>query len=175
MDSQPLIFVHLKLVAKLSLALGALAIVVLAIALTMITDHTGDSYAAIVQFQSLKRQNLGTVMLVAGLILLAITGFATWLITLYSSARIAGPLYRFSQNLKLANAGGNAALIELRKNDALVAQAAAIKQAVASVREHFAAARTAATEASNALAAGDAAAYADAVARLKALDEKIRI
>lgn len=174
MKHEPLIFFHLKLVAKISLALGAIAMIALVIALTMVTDQSGETYSAIVQVQHLKSENLGKVMLVAGLLLLAITGLVTWLIALYSSFRIAGPLYRFSQNLRLAAADESAPLIDLREGDSLRTESEMIKQTVAAVRAHHAAAAAAARQARDAVASGDEAGYARSVARLGMLDEKVR-
>lgn len=175
MVHQPMIFFHFKLVAKISLAVGTLAVLALLAVLTLITGDTGESYGAIIRSHSLTRQHLGAAMLVAGLLLVAITGFITWLIVLYSSFRVAGPLYRFLQNLKLASASDSTELIELRKGDALSKQSACIKQAVSTLRQHYAEMKIAADEASSALAAGNAARYADAIARLKELDGKVRV
>lgn len=175
MRNEPLIFFHLKLVAKISLAVGAVAIVSLLISLTLISGPSGDSYAAIIRNNSITRAHLDPVMLLIGLMLVAVAGVITWMITLYSSFRIAGPLYRFSQNLKLASTSDSANLIELREGDKLMQQAAQIKLAVATLREHIAEVEKAAEETASALEKGDAQAYADAVARLKALDEKVRV
>jgi hypothetical protein len=175
MKHEPLIFFHLKLVAKISLALGAIAMIALVIALTMVTDQSGETYSAIVQVQHLKSENLGKVMLVAGLLLVAITGLVTWLIALYSSFRIAGPLYRFSQNLRLAAADESAPLIDLREGDSLRTESEMIKQTVGAVRAHHAAAAATARQARDAIASGDEAAYARCVAQLRMLDEKVRV
>lgn len=175
MTPEPLIFFHLKLVAKISLVIGAIALVALVIALTMVTDQSGDSYSAIVQVQHLKSENLGTVMLIAGLVLVSITGLVTWLIALYSSFRIAGPLYRFSQNLRLAAVNESATMIELREGDSLRTEAEMIKQTLLTLRAHHNAVSSAASQASDALAAGDESGYAQSVARLRMLDEKVRI
>lgn len=175
MKSEPLIFFHLKLVAKISLAVGAIALVALVTALTLITDQSGDSYSAIVQFQHLKNENLGKVMLLAGLVLVTLTGLATWLIALYSSFRITGPLYRFSQNLQLATMDESATLLDLRAGDSLREEAKMIKQTVLCLRAYHAAVNTAADEAAQAVVAGDASRYAQAVARLRMLNEKVRL
>lgn len=174
MKQEPLIFFHLKLVAKISLALGAIAMVALVIALTMVTDQSGDTYSAIVQVQHLKSENLGKVMLLAGLLLVTITGLVTWLIALYSSFRIAGPLYRFSQNLRLAATDESAPLIDLRAGDSLRTESEMIKQTVGAVRAHHAEAASAMGQAREAIASGDEVAYARSVAHLRMLDEKVR-
>lgn len=175
MRNEPLIFFHLKLVAKISLGVGTVAVLSLLISLTLISGPVEESYAAMVRNHSITREHLGKVMLVIGLMLVAVAGVITWLIALYSSFRIVGPLYRFSQNLKLASVSDSATLIELRKGDALMDQATRIKRAVAVLREHYATVEQVSEEAAAALEKGDAAAYADAVARLKELDEKVRV
>jgi hypothetical protein len=172
---KPLTLFHFKLVAKVSLAVGSLAVLALLAVLTLITGDSGQSYGAIIESHSLTRQHLGAAMLIAGLLLVAITGFITWLIALYSTFRVNGPLYRFAQNLKLAGASDTVALIELRKGDALAKQADGIKQAVSTLRQHYAGMKIASDQASSALVAGNAAQYADAIARLKELDEKARV
>lgn len=174
MVQAPSIFFHLRLIAKISLAVAISATLALVAGLTLV-GAGADSYSALIRSHSLTGEYLGPAMLLAGLMLVAIAGVATWMIALYSSHRIAGPLYRFSQNLKLAAASDAAPMLELRKGDALLAQAANVKLAVAGLREHYAALRGAAGQARAALAAGDAANYAEAVKRLKALDDKVRI
>jgi hypothetical protein len=175
MRNEPLIFFHLKLVAKISLGVGTVAVLSLLISLLLISGPTEETYSAIIRSNSLTRENLGKVMLTIGLMLVAIAGVITWLITLYSSFRIVGPLYRFTQNLKLAGTSDTSRLIELRKGDALRDQSAHIQKAVGTLREHYAVVEQVSGEALAALEKGDAAAYADAVARLKALDDKVRV
>lgn len=173
MRNEPLIFFHLKLVGKISLGVGAVAVLSLLISLTLISGKEDLTYLEIIRNNSEVRAHLGQVMLLIGLMLVAIAGVITWLIVLYSSFRIVGPLYRFTQNLKLASSSDSATLIDLRDGDALHDQGEHIKQAVATLREHYAAVETVSRQASEALEKGDAAAYADAVKRLKALDEKV--
>ena len=175
MKPEPLIFFHLKLVARISLAIGLIAVITLIIALVLITDQGGESYSVIVQTQYLKSENLGKVMLLAGLVLVTITGLATWLITLYSSLRIVGPLYQFSQNLPLAMTDESAALVDIRKGDSLQQKAEMITQTVLSLRTYHGAVNAILSQTSDALAAGDEPGYAQSVARLRMLDEKVRL
>lgn len=175
LSHSPPIFFHLKLVAKVSLAVGALAALVLLAVLTLITGATGETYGDIIRLHSLTRQQLGPAMLVAGLLLVAVTGAVTCLIVYYTSFRVAGPLYRFSQNLKLARTDGQAVPLALRRGDALGQQALAIEQALGAVRAHGAALALAGAAAAAALAADDAPAYAAALARLKGLGEEVRL
>lgn len=175
MRHEPPIFFHLKLVAKISLALGVIALSALVIALTLVTDQGGESYSAIVQVQQLKSDNLGKVMLLVGLVLLTLTSLVTWAIALYSSLRIAGPLYRFSQNLQLATADEAAPLVALRKGDALNAEAELIQQTVQAVRTHQGALDAALRQAAEAISRGDPDGYAQAVAHLRRLDEQVQL
>lgn len=173
MRNEPLIFIHLKLVAKISLGVGTIAVLSLLISLALISGQADDSYLEIIRGNSITEAHLGRVMLTIGLMLVAIAGVITWLIVLYSSFRIVGPLYRFAQNLKLAGDSDSAALIDLREGDAMRKQEENIKAAVAALREHYACVETVSRQAFAALEKGEAAAYADAVARLKALDDKV--
>jgi hypothetical protein len=173
--SEPLIFVHLKLVAKISLAVGSVAVLSLLGALTILGPSGADSYAAIVRSNALTAEHLATIVLLTGLVLVAITGVVTWLIALYSSFRIAGPLYRFSENLKLASAGNLTPLIKLRGGDTMRHQARRIESSIEKLRMHHAAVEQLALDANAALDRADADAYAAAVAHLKALDDKVRL
>ncbi|MHB1620218.1 MAG: hypothetical protein ACYCTY_09605 [Sulfuricella sp.] len=176
MNHDPLISHHHKLVAKIGLSVGVLSCAVLLITLKFITNDVGESYSADILSKTLTREQLGPAMLVAGLVLATISGLMTWIITLYSTFRVAGPLYRFTRNLKLATENASPVeLVAIRKDDTMHEQAKAIKQAIFGLSDHYAAMKDATREASSALAAGDAAQYADAVAHLRRLDEKIHI
>lgn len=154
---------------------GALSCLILLITLTLITDSAGDSYGYIIQSHALTRQYLGPAMVVAGLALISFSGLLTWLISLYSSFRVAGPLYRFSRNFKQAMISDSTELTGIRQGDCLQQQVNAIKQAVLALRDQRRAIQDAADEAVIALEAGDAARYMATVARLKGLDEKYRL
>lgn len=56
-------------------------------------------------------------MFVAGTLIVLTAGLITWIITLYSSHRVAGPLYRFSRNIELEIERGPVATTSLRKGD----------------------------------------------------------
>lgn len=163
---------HVRLVGKLGLSVGIAAAAVLLLTLTLITHSTGEDYGHIVRAHALTRQYLGPAMLVAGLALLAIIGIVTWAIALYSSFRIAGPLYRFSRNLELATAIGPIVPVTIRKDDILQKEAQEIEEALAAVRSHLAAIREAADDVEKALLANDAVAYEQALARLKELESR---
>lgn len=176
LDSHQLNSQHLKLVAKIALLVSAASCVVLLIMLMFITNDAGESYGAIVYSHSLTNQRLEPAMLVAALVLVTFTGIITWVIALYKSFRVAGPLYRFTQNFKLATANASSVeILPIRESDDIQNQAKAVKQAIIGLRDHYAAIKDATREASSALAAGDAARYTNAVALLGTLDEKTHI
>ncbi|MGE5650392.1 MAG: hypothetical protein ACM34A_09355 [Bacillota bacterium] len=175
MQDQPLIFFHLKLVAKVALAAGVAAMLCLLVAASFLAGPSGSSYESIIRNSSITRAQMGPVMLLAGLVLVSLVGVVTWMIALYSSFRVAGPLYRFAQNVKLAMASDTAGLVNLRAGDSLKEQERHIKDAVSGLRAHHAMLDRLSWQASSALERGDDDAYADAVASLKALDEKARI
>lgn len=166
----PAILFQLKLVTRISLAIGLLAALVLLGMLFLISGGQGQTYGELIRMHSLTRVHLNTAMLVAGLLLVTVAAVITSVIAWYSSYRVAGPLYRFGQNLRLAGDDGHAPLVGLRRGDALTEQALAVRQAVATLRAHHAAGTAAAREAALAVAAGDAVRYAKALARLKELD-----
>src|SRR4030065_873565 len=105
-NDEPQIFFHLKLVAKITLLVGAAACAGLILTLMSISHQSGSSYAETIRSFSLTREHLGTRLLVAGLFLVAFAAVITWLIALYSSFRIAGPLYRSACNLEIFLAQG---------------------------------------------------------------------
>lgn len=171
----PPILFHLKLVVRIGLAVGALAALVLLAMLTLISGDSGEVYGDIIRRHSLTRQHLNQAMLVAGLLLVAVTAIITSLIGYYSTYRVSGPLYRFGQNLRLATFDEQAPLAALRRGDALSEQAAGVRAAVTGLRAHVAQRDAAAAAAAQALAAGERARYAAAVARLKELDAQVSL
>lgn len=173
--STTVILFHLKLVSKVSLAIGVVAVLVLVAVLTLITGEGGHSYGTIIASHSLSRRHLGAAMVAAGLLLVAFTCILTCLIIYYSSLRVAGPLYRFGQNLRLASSSDSSTLIELRSGDALVRHAEGVKHAVGAVRGHYLQLGMAARAAATAAAAGDSAGYAAALAQLKQLDAQVAL
>lgn len=175
MVHQPLIFLHLKLVAKVGLSLFVLSVLTICAVLLILGGGAGGTYEALVRSNSQIRQHLNEAMLLGGLALMAVTGFVTWLIVLYSSFRIAGPLFRLSKNLKLANESDTLQLINLRRGDALNKQADDIKNAVSTLRQHRLEITQGVDEALLALQTGHATQYSQAIARLTVLDEKVRL
>lgn len=125
----------LKLVSRLSLLTGIGAAVLLVLSVIFLTDAGGNSYAEIIYSNSLTQKHLKPVLLISSLCLLSFVAFVTWLITLYSSFRIAGPLYRFSRNLEQASSGAKP--IGVRKEDSLQDVSALLVESINTLHRHY--------------------------------------
>lgn len=109
---------RLRLIARIALSISLLSTVLLLATLYFLfRGQKEDSYWLVIQSLTLSRDQLMIAMLIGGALILLVAGLITWFITLYSSARIAGPLYRFSKNIELEIKQGPVATINLRKGD----------------------------------------------------------
>lgn len=136
-SESPEILFHLRWVAKIALAVGAMATAGLAIMLGVLTDDTGESYGALIQSHSVAQYRLGPALLVGGLFLLAFAAILTWLITLYSSFRIAGPLFRLSRNLERGTTQWPTKPVPLRASDRLQPEGALLGDAFSTMAAHY--------------------------------------
>jgi len=126
---------HLSMVARIALGTGLAAAVILVLTLAFAVDRSGATYAELVQAHAITQRNLGPAFLVGGLALASITGFLTWLICLYSSFRVAGPLFRFTRNLEQASETD--LLSDIRRNDCLHDLADELKAQVGELHAHY--------------------------------------
>lgn len=136
-SESPEILFHLRWVAKIALAVGAMAAAGLAITLGVLTDDTGASYGALIQSHSLAQYRLGPVLLIGGFFLLSFAAILTWLITLYSSFRIAGPLFRLSCNLEIGTTQWPAKTLPIRASDRLHPEAALLEAGLRALASHY--------------------------------------
>lgn len=127
--------IDLKLVSRFALYTSVVAVVLLVLSVLFLTDKTGASYAEIIYAHSITQKHLKPVLLISGLCLLSFVAFITWLFTIYSTFRIAGPLYRFSRNLEHAAEGITP--IGVRNDDALQDVSEQLKQSVTSLHSHY--------------------------------------
>ena len=130
---------HLRWVGKIALAVGLLAAGGLTVTLHVLTDASGSTYGALIQSHSMTQQQLAPALVVGGLFLLALSGVLTWLISLYSSFRIAGPLYRLALNLEGWVQRGPGQPVPIRKSDGLQDEAKLLESSVKAVAAHYAA------------------------------------
>lgn len=174
---EPPVFFHLKLVARIALHVGAVACAGLLLTLFLITYEEGGRYEEVIVAYSLTARNLGFALLVFGLAIVASAGITTWLISLYSSFRIAGPLYRLSRNLEMEIERGPVAPVPIRKTDQLQREWREFDASVAALRGHYDDMRQALDgHKSPQTGAGDPLTpLHETVARLKEIDRRVRL
>ena len=136
-QNESLLLFHAKWVAKIALGVGAVAWIGLLLAIFLVTDENGTDYAHIISSYSLTRQALGPAIFVFGLVMVIIASIATWIIALYSSFRIAGPLFRFSQNLKSIIEDAFAVPMAIRQTDILQREWSEFDTSQEKLREHY--------------------------------------
>jgi hypothetical protein len=140
-NESPEIIFHLRWVARITVLVGALAAAGLVFTLVFVTDTNGQSYGALIESRSIAHDRLGTALLLGGLVLSAFAAAITWLITLYSSFRIAGPLFRLSRNLENSIRRGPCHPIPIRASDRLHDEAQLLEDSLAVLSAHYSAMR----------------------------------
>jgi len=140
-DQSTSALLQVQWVGKIALLVALVGAAGLLAAILWATDAQGSNYGAIVMGNSLTQQKLGPVMLVFGLLSVTVAALATWLISLYSSHRIAGPLFRFAQNVKAILRDPFAMPVAIRASDALQQEWHEFEQAQTRLREHYGALR----------------------------------
>ena len=134
---RPEMLAHLRWVARISLWIGIGAGAGLAVVLYLLTNLTGQSYGGLIQSYSLAQYRLGPAMLIGGLFLLVLTAALTGLIALYSSFRVAGPLFRLSRNLEVAISRGPVKPVPIRDTDDLHQEALLLEEALGALASHY--------------------------------------
>lgn len=157
------IFFYLKWVAKIALSIGVLAIASLLAELFLITSGKGTEYSHIIHANSLTWESLGPAIMVFGLVMTIAASFIAWLVSLYGSFRIAGPLYRFSQNMKSAIDHPSAKPVAIRHGDMLQQEWKAFDASLGRLDTHYRCLREALAEVRKEL--GSEGADTDAVRR----------
>jgi len=173
---QPLLVFRLNLVGKVALMVGAVACAGLVLVLLFITDKSGTSYGEIVRSNNFTRNSLGPAMLVAGLILVAFSAVITWLVSLYSSFRIAGPLFRFARNLEAMIEKGPSTPVPIRRKDRLQLEGQQFARSIASLQAHYGAVREVADRAAAQLESNDNGVkemFPAEITKLKELDRHV--
>ena len=170
-------FFHLKRVAGIALSVSVAACAGLFVVLLLVIDDIGTSYGNLIGSYSLASRNLGWVLLVFGLAIVAVAGVATWLISLYSTFRIAGPLFRFARNLEMEIERGPVAPAPIRGTDQLQREWQAFDASVAALRRHYHELRQAVNEARQSMDAGATRrkSGSQAIARLTEVERRARL
>lgn len=167
-------FGQTRLIGKISLWFSFLAVIGLLIVFFAVASP-GESYQQNIRSLSLSQKNLPWVMLVAGLILTLITGVITWLITLYSSFRITGPLFRFSRNVEAWLNTGTRNAIPLRREDSLQQESRLMEETINSYYGYLDGYLPLLKQALQAADAGDIKQLNHSLSLLKEMADKARI
>ncbi len=136
-EESPEILFHLRWVAKIALSVGTLSIVGLGCVLFVLTRESGASYFDLITSHSYVHENLGSTLLIGGCFLLAFTSILTWLISLYSSFRIAGPLFRLARNIETSLTRGPVKPLPIRNSDRLHREAALLEDTLDALASHY--------------------------------------
>ncbi|MEO5331412.1 MAG: hypothetical protein H7839_05260 [Magnetococcus sp. YQC-5] len=136
-DSKPFMAWRLRQVAKIALLTGGLAAVCLFVTIYYLVGKEGGNYQEIMSGYAMTRRHLAPALLVAGCVLIMLTGLMTWMIALYSTFRVAGPIYRFSLNLKRQIHEGPIPLEQLREGDFLQVEHLHFSAATSRLQYHY--------------------------------------
>lgn len=175
-SDSPTLF-HLKWVAKIALLVAGAASSALLLAVFLATDDKGTTYASIISSHSLTQLNLGPVLWGFGLLAVAVAALSTWAIALHSSFRIAGPLFRFAQNMRALIDDPLAVPMAIRRTDMLQQEWRSFDASQARLREHYGELRHALQACRQAMASGAAPhdAAAQAVDRLLEVERRVQL
>jgi len=109
---------HLRVIAKVATGVSLLATLVLGLTVFLVFgDAPQTDYFMSIQSAVRDQDQLMIGMLIGGTLIILLAGLITWLISLYSSARVAGPLYRLARNIEMEIEYGPVAVIQLREED----------------------------------------------------------
>ncbi len=125
-----------KMISRITMATMLAAGLVLLAAVLFFEDGQGLDYLGLMQSYTVTAKNLDAMLIMAGLFLLFCVGLASWILTLYASFRIAGPLFRMARNLELASSSRD--LPGIRKRDCLQDVSQQLQTAVNMLHDHYA-------------------------------------
>lgn len=134
-DPEGLRLLHLKLVGKVALSTGVLAAIILLFLVFFVSEDNGASYLEVIQSYTITRAHLRPVITLAALLLIMLVGLSVGFIALYTSFRIAGPLYRLTRNLQAT--GPLAQHQGIRRDDALHGIAGEMRESVDALERHY--------------------------------------
>lgn len=127
---------QLKLISQLALGSTLVVAIALAVVLLFLSDESGMDYTHLLQSHRVTQQHLISGLIIGGLFLTLCIGLISWLLMLYGSFRVAGPLYRIRRNLE------QAASLErpraIRRRDCFQDVSSQLGQAVGSLHDHYA-------------------------------------
>lgn len=127
---------RLRLIGRISIWFSVVALAAL-IELYLLFGKPTDSYLDYIQSLSLSQSDLPMIMSLGGLLLLVGTGITIWLIVLYSSFLVIGPLYRFARNLDAGIRDGTVTTTPIRTGDDLQPESQLLIDSVSSLYQHY--------------------------------------
>ncbi|MBF0153176.1 MAG: hypothetical protein HQL64_05500 [Magnetococcales bacterium] len=136
-DSRPFMEWRLRQVAKIALLTGAVAVLCLLVAIHYLSGKSGSSYQEILSAHAMTHRHLAPALLLSGLVLVTLTGLITWLIALYSTFRVAGPVHRFGLQLKRQIHEGPLPVEQFREGDFLQVEHLHFSAAASRLQYHY--------------------------------------
>lgn len=175
-DKSDLGLLHLTLVTKLAILTGLGATGLLILMAGFVVVEADGGYFQVIQAHTLTRQHIGPAMIVTTLLLLAVAGLSAGIIALFSSFRVAGPLYRFSRVFQQARQP--VPTYRLRRKDALQEVSDNIQASIEQLHAHYQQLRTEIDALHNALERNDSTTkqqYHQGLQRLKHLEAELKL
>ncbi len=165
--------------AKIGLAVSVASFLGLALVIALLGDGKGSDYVETIGAIGDVKLNLTPAMLAFGLALVTFAGITTWMLSLYASFRIAGPLYRISRDLETQIEKGAVRPIPIRTTDRLQTEWKEFEASVTALRTQQQELWQAVNEISQILDTKDAAVdnnlLAAAVSRLGKVDQNAQL
>ncbi len=159
-----------KQFAWIALLTGLAAAIVLGGLIHYLSTESGTNYSEIIRAHWLAQSHLVPALWIAGLFLLALVALITGLIAIYSSFRIAGPLYRFSCNLEVSE---KHSIIGIRQDDCLQDVSRQLQDSIRSLDTHRLTIQEQIKKAEACLQSPDEAAAAEYAALIKQLKARL--
>ncbi len=159
-----------KQFALIALLIGLAAAIVLGGLVYFLGAESGGSYTEMIKAHWLTRSHLVPALWVAGLFLLSLAAMITGVITLYSSFRVAGPLYRFARNLAVSE---NHSIIGIRDGDCLQDVSRQLLDSIQTLKQHRQSIRELTDKAEQCLQSNNENAAAEYAALIKQLTARI--
>jgi hypothetical protein len=126
------------MIGRVALCISLVSAVLLVVLFAyMIVIHEGDEYLSSFQSLSYTRKMLFPLAAGSGLLIVGFSGIVTWLVGIYSSYRVAGPLFRFTANIEIDIDQKTPPLIRLRSSDTLQRETELLELAVLAVNTHY--------------------------------------
>lgn len=137
MGSTPFMTWRLRQVAKIALLTSAAAAICLLAVIYYLVGADKTTYQEIFSSYTMTRRHLAPTLLLSGLALTMLIGLMTWLIALYSTFRVAGPVHRFSLNLKRQILEGPIPVEAFRQGDFLQVEHLHFSAAASRLQYHY--------------------------------------